>query len=77
MIILIPLGGLVNIDKEKFRMKKRIMDINRLLKTINGKLLNENFMKRAPENVIIKEKSNFKKLTQELDKIKSNLKMLE
>ncbi len=75
--LFIPLGGLVNIDKEKFRMEKRIMDINRLLKIINGKLLNENFMKRAPNNVIMKEKLNLEKLTQELDKINSNLEMLK
>jgi valyl-tRNA synthetase len=33
-------------------------------------------MNRAPENVIMKEKSNLNKLTDELKKVNSNLKML-
>ena len=74
--LFIPLGGLVNIDQEKSRMEKRTLEINRLLSSINGKLTNENFIKRAPENVIMKERSNFKNLTEELNKIDSNLKVL-
>ena len=57
-------------------MEKRVLEINRLINSINGKLANENFMNRAPENVIMKEKSNLKKLTDELKKVNSNLKML-
>jgi valyl-tRNA synthetase len=74
--LFIPLGGLIDIDQEKARMKKRVLEINRLLSSINGKLVNENFMNRAPENVIMKEKSNLNKLTDELKKVNSNLKML-
>ena len=74
--LFIPLGGVVNLDQEKSRMKKRIMDINRLVSVINGKLSNENFMNRAPKKVIMKEKSNLKKLTEELNKMNSNLDML-
>lgn len=74
--LFIPLGGLIDIDQEKARMKRRVFEINRLLSSINGKLTNENFMNRAPENVIMKEKSNLKKLTDELKKVNSNLKML-
>ena len=74
--LFIPLGGLIDIDQEKARMEKRILEINRLLSSINGKLANENFINRAPESVIMKEKSNLNKLTDELEKVKSNLKIL-
>ena len=74
--LFIPLGGLIDIDQERSRMKKRVLEINHLINSINGKLANENFMNRAPENVIMKEKSNLKKLTDELKKVNSNLKML-
>jgi valyl-tRNA synthetase len=57
-------------------MEKRILEINRLLSSINGKLTNENFIKRAPENIIMKERSNYKNLTEELNKVNSNLKVL-
>jgi len=74
--LFIPLGGLIDIDQEKARMEKRILEINRLLSSINGKLANENFINRAPESVIMKEKSNLSKLTDELEKVNSNLKIL-
>ena len=47
------------------------------LMAINSKLSNENFLNRAPENVIDKEKSNLEKLNEELEKITSNLDMLK
>jgi valyl-tRNA synthetase len=73
----IPLGGLVDLDEEKKRMLKRITEIDRLLMNINGKLSNDNFMQRAPQIVIDKEKSNLNKLNEELEKITINLGMLE
>ena len=69
--------GLVDLDEEKKRMTKRMEEIDRLLKGINSKLSNENFLQRAPENVIKKERSNLNKLNEELEKITSNLEMLK
>jgi len=73
----IPLGGLVDLDQEKGRMEKRISEINRLIAGINGKLSNENFINRAPEQVVEKERSNLSKLSEELEKVTSNLEMLQ
>ena len=58
-------------------MEKRISEIERLLKAIDGKLSNENFLERAPKSVIEKERSNLKKLNEELEKITVNLEMLK
>jgi len=77
MEIYILLGGLVDLDQEKERMGKRINEINRLITGINGKLSNDNFVKRAPEQVVEKERSNLKKLTEEFDKVTANLEMLQ
>ena len=77
MELYIPLGGLVDLDEEKARMEKRIKEINRLISGINGKLSNENFMNRAPEQVVAKEKSNLEKLTEEFEKVTANLEMLQ
>ena len=74
--IFIPLDKLVDLNIEKSRMRKRIKDIERILSSINSKLSNENFIKRAPRTVIEKEKSNFDKLTKEMKKINHNLNML-
>ena len=77
MEIYIPLEGLVDLDEEKTRMTKRMSEIDRLLKGINSKLSNENFLQRAPGIVINKERSNLNKLNEELEKITSNLEMLK
>ena len=74
--IFIPLDKLVDLNIEKSRMGKRIKDIERILSSINSKLSNENFIKRAPRTVIEKEKLNFDKLTKEMKKINHNLNML-
>ena len=77
MELYIPLEGLVNFDKEKERMEKRSMAIKRLLSNIDGKLSNKNFLQRAPESVVEKERSNKKNLIQELEKINKNLEMIQ
>ena len=76
MELYIPLKGLVDLEAEKSRMEKRISEIDRLLTSINAKLSNENFLQRAPEPVIEKERSNLKKLNQELEKVTANLEVL-
>ena len=76
MELYISLGGLINIEKEKTRMEKRVLQIEKLISSINGKLSNENFINRAPEDVINKERSNLHKLNEELEKIKFNMEML-
>ena len=77
MELYIPLGSLVDLDQEKARMGKRITEINTLIAGINGKLANDNFINRAPEHVVSHERSNLAKLTDELDKVTSNLEMLQ
>jgi valyl-tRNA synthetase len=77
MEMYILLGGLVDLDHEKARMEKRIGEINRLIGIINGKLSNENFVNRAPEQVVEKERSNLEKLTEEFEKVTANLEMLQ
>ena len=77
MELYIPLRGLVDLEGEKSRMEKRILEIDRLLTSINAKLSNQNFLQRAPEPVIEKERSNLKKLNQELDKVTANLEVLK
>lgn len=77
MEMYILLGGLVDLDHEKARMEKRIGEINRLIGIINGKLSNDNFVNRAPEQVVEKERSNLEKLTEEFEKVTANLEMLQ
>ena len=77
MEMYILLEGLVDLNQEKSRMGKRIGEINRLITGINGKLSNENFINRAPEHVVAKERTNLDRLTEELEKMTANLEMLQ
>ena len=77
MELYIPLEGLVDLGQERARMDKRILEIGRLVTGIRSKLSNKNFLERAPETVVFKEKSNLDKLTEELEKVKANLEMLQ
>jgi valyl-tRNA synthetase len=76
MELFLPLGGLIDLDKEKGRLEKRIKDIEALLIGIEKKLSNENFTKRAPENVVEHEKNKLNDLKDELTKVCGNLEVL-
>lgn len=74
--IYIPLEGLIDIEVEKERLKKEIERIERLLEGISKKLANQNFIQRAPEEVIQKEKEKQKNFSDALEKVKKNLEMI-
>ena len=48
-----------------------------MITNVNIKLLNKNFIKKAPEHIINHEKSNLNKLTIEMEKVSSNLEIIK
>ena len=72
----IPLKGLVDLEKEKMQLMKRKIKIEDLLKGIDRKLSNQNFINNAPEKIIKGEKEKELSLKDELTKINSNISML-
>ena len=54
--IFIPLAELIDIDKEKNRLKKEINRLETLNTAINKKLRNTKFIEKAPDTVVQKEK---------------------
>jgi len=73
----IPLGELIDLDVEKIRLRKRADEINGHLTGISKKLSNEQFVSRAPEEVVVREKEKLNDMTLELEKVNANLEMLE
>lgn len=65
-----------NIEKIKESLKKAIVELESKLKNIDNKLKNKDFVKRAPKNIVEREKDNQKTIKEELTKIKSELKSL-
>ena len=50
--ILIPLDGIVDIEKEIIKLEDKKNTYNEKLKSILGKLNNKAFIEKAPDNVI-------------------------
>lgn len=55
--IFIPLKGLIDLDKEVSRLEKELAGIRQDLARVQGKLQNENFLKKARPEVIEKERA--------------------
>ncbi|MDH3326492.1 MAG: class I tRNA ligase family protein, partial [Gammaproteobacteria bacterium] len=67
--VLIPLAGLIDKDAELTRLNKEVEKLEKTLKGVEGKLNNKDFVSRAPEAVVAKEK-------EKADGMRSSLKNL-
>ena len=55
-VVTIPLGGLVDLDKERERLRDEIEDIDRNRERLAARLSDERFLTRAPEEVVERER---------------------
>ena len=77
MEIFIPLKGIIDFDIEKKRLQKRIKELNNHLIGANSKLKNKEFLKRAPKNIVDREKEKKEDMVLELEKITKNYDMIK
>ena len=70
MEILVPMAGVIDKDAELARLDKEMEKLQKELQSVQGKLNNEKFVSKAPEEVVAKEKAK-------LVEIETNLKKLE
>ena len=77
MEIFIPLKGIIDFDIEKKRLQKRIKELNNHLIGANSKLKNKEFLKRAPKNIIDREKEKKEDMVLVLEKITKNYDMIK
>lgn len=78
MEVLVPMAGLIDKDAEVARLSKEVEKVSKELQRLQGKLSNEKFISKAPEDVVEKEKAKlsdaqgtFDKLNEQLEKIKA------
>jgi valyl-tRNA synthetase len=69
MEILIPMAGLIDKDAELARLNKAAEKIEKDAQRTKGKLNNENFVSKAPEAVIEKERAKLSDMEMQLSKI--------
>ena len=70
--IFIPLKGLIDIDKELARLEIKLKDLKARLNNIKKKLDNENFVKKAPKDIIDHEQKKYDSYLEDYDKLLDN-----
>ena len=71
--ISIPLGELVDLEKEKARVQKELDKNRKMLSGLEGKLQNPGFVSKAPANVVEAERERAEKLRALIEKLEEQL----
>jgi valyl-tRNA synthetase len=73
----IPLKGIIDLGEEKKRLDKELNKISQNLKLVSKKLTNEDFLQRAPREIVKKEEEKAKELKERQKKLGESLKKVE
>jgi valyl-tRNA synthetase len=71
--VFVPLAGMIDLDVERARLGKEIAQKEGFLRGVEGKLANGQFLERAPEEVVAKERQKAADARAELEKLRANL----
>ncbi len=71
--VYVPLEGLLDIDLEIARLRKEEAKAEKTIVFLNKKLLNEDFLKKAPNDVVEKEKKKLDEYLRKRERIQENL----
>ena len=70
----IPLGELVDVEKEIVKLSAELIKAQEELSRAEGKLKNKGFIEKAPKDLVEKEKQKIEKYKEMIDRIENNLK---
>ena len=74
--LILPLEGIVDLEKERARLTKEVEKLSGEIKKIDAKLSNEQFVAKAPEEVIEEQRDRREAAEQARDKLQKALEML-
>jgi valyl-tRNA synthetase len=74
--LFVPLEGVIDIEQERARLGKEIERASGMLDGVRRKLSNQNFVERAPKEVVDREREKLESFAQKLEKLEKNLEML-
>ncbi|MFP4226524.1 MAG: valine--tRNA ligase [Desulfobacterales bacterium] len=77
MVISVYLEGVIDFAKESQRLEKEIGKLDKELQALSKKLENENFISKAPAEVIEKARSQHSEYMEKKEKLKNNLHMIQ
>jgi valyl-tRNA synthetase len=75
--VFLPLEGLVDLERERARLRGEIERLDQQVKGAQGKLSNENFVGRAPAEVVQKERDKVQVFSEQRTKLVEKLATLE
>jgi valyl-tRNA synthetase len=75
--VFVPLAGMIDLGVERERLSKEIAQKEGFLRGVEGKLANAQFLERAPEEVVAKERQKAADARAELEKLRANRADLE
>lgn len=70
------LSGIIDIASEQARLNKALEKLSKEIKSVSGRLNNENFVSKAPDHVITENKKGLEEAQQKAEKIKQALQRL-
>ncbi|MBI5639545.1 MAG: valine--tRNA ligase [Nitrospirae bacterium] len=71
--VYVPLEGLLNIDLEVERLKKEEAKADETISFLSRKLNNEDFLKRAPKDIVEKEREKFDECIRKKERIREHI----
>jgi valyl-tRNA synthetase len=74
--VYLPLEGVVDLDKEIARLEKALMDVQQDLKRTGERLANEEFLSKAPQEIIEAQRRRFEENTEKAEKLTKRAEML-
>ena len=76
LTLLIPLAGIVDVEKEKERLNKEIANLTGFIARLKAQLSNEAFVSKAPVNIVEEKKKSLSDSELSLQKINDILTLL-
>lgn len=74
--VYVPLAGIIDLDVERRRLEKEIAKFRKLLNGVDGKLANQGFLRKAPADVVERERERQREYRESLEKLESSLRLL-
>ncbi len=76
MEVYVPLEGLIDLEKERSRLRKEEDRVSSAIKSLNSRLGDNNFTSRAPKDIVELQRKQLEDLTLQLEKLRSNIKTI-
>jgi valyl-tRNA synthetase len=75
--LFIPLADVLDLDRERARLREELERVGRMHRATEGKLGNEQFVSRAPAEVVEREREKLASFAEQRTKLEGNLRALE